>query len=507
MLLHGVLFGTIALVQNAAPAQSVENIAKIARGISVGIQSSDKNVQGSGVIIQKQGDVYTLLTANHVVKAGNSFKLTMAIDDQIYGVVPGSIKRSQSTTSKNIDLAVLQFRSKKNYPVAKIGNSNLLEQGMDVYVVGFPAPTQAISRSVFVFREGKVTANSNKIFENGYSLIYSNSTLPGMSGGAVLNKAGELVGIHGRGDRTDDNQKTDFNLGIPINRFGEIASGMGVKLGAEIARVPTTSVPKADDYLVSSNSKYQAGNYQKALADLNQAISINPKSASAYLFRGFLKYQKLNDAQGALTDFDRSIFLDSKIATAYVLRGMAKANKLNDLPGALADYNQAIALNSKFASAYYQRGNLKNKLDDFRGAFSDYNQAISLNPKLDAAYFDRGFLKQNKLNDFRGALADYNRAASIKPRDKYIFFHRGSLKQRKLNDPLGALADYNQAISLDPNFALAYSLRGILKYRELGDRPGGIADNRQAAKLARKQGDTGSLRIILRFLKSWGVSE
>jgi hypothetical protein len=43
-----------------------------------------------------------------------------------------------------------------------------------------------------VFREGQVVANSRRVFKEGYSLVYSNSTLPGM-GGAVLNSSDEPI--------------------------------------------------------------------------------------------------------------------------------------------------------------------------------------------------------------------------------------------------------------------------------------------------------------------------
>jgi tetratricopeptide (TPR) repeat protein len=41
---------------------------------------------------------------------------------------------------------------------------------------------------------------------------------------------------------------------------------------------------------------------QRALADYNQAISLDPKYALAYYNRGILKATKLNDRQGAISD-------------------------------------------------------------------------------------------------------------------------------------------------------------------------------------------------------------
>jgi hypothetical protein len=421
-----LLYGTVSvLVQSSGQAQSVEDVAKVATAISVKIESGDKAVQGSGVILQKQGDLYTVLTAAHVVKSGNAFSLTTAIDNQSHAVMATAIKRSTS----DIDLAVIQFRSDKNYKVAKIGNSNLLQQGMELYVAGYPAPTATITRSILVFREGRVTANADRAFSKGYSLVYSNSTLPGMSGGAVLNKAGELVAIHGQGDRSADKQKTDFNLGIPISRFGEVSAGMGVQL--EIARVLSMSTPRADNYYISANNKKEAGDYPGALADFDLAIGIDPKYADAYCHRGTLKAWYLDDLYGGLGDYNQAIFLNPKYATAYYNRAFLNAERIRDFKGALADYDRAIALDPKKAAIYVNRGNLKAEhFDDFRGALADHNQAIALNPNFANAYYNRGVLKKLKLNDLNGAIADFRLAAKL-------FRQQG--KEEELKDALRQL--------------------------------------------------------------------
>jgi tetratricopeptide (TPR) repeat protein len=225
-----------------------------------------------------------------------------------------------------------------------------------------------------MFREGKVSANSNKTFEKGYSLVYSNDTLPGMSGGAVLNGDGELVAIHGRGDRDDSGAKNGFNLGIPINRFATVASNMGVELGGRLAPIPTNTAPKADDYLVSGVQKVRKGDNRGALADYDRAIALDPKFARAYFYRGYLKGQKRDDVQGALSDYDRAIALDPKFVKAYNQRGLVKAITLNDVRSAMADFEQAIALAPKSANGYINRGFLKyRKLNDLRGALADFD--------------------------------------------------------------------------------------------------------------------------------------
>jgi tetratricopeptide (TPR) repeat protein/V8-like Glu-specific endopeptidase len=526
----------VALVQSAVLAKSATEVNDIAQAIAVKIATTSGN--GSGILLQKQGDVYTILTAAHVVKNERASYTITTPDGRTYQPIANSIRRYQG----DVDLAVLKFRSSATYKLAELGDSNVLKGGMDLYVAGFPAPTQVITESVFVFREGKVTANSKRAFKNGYGLLYSNDTLPGMSGGPVLNEAGQVVGIHGRGDREQESRaKTGFNAGIPIARFADIASGLGVETGTSIARTVQSPTLTADDYFLSAKQKNEQGNYQGALTDYNQAISLNPTYVFAYNNRGNLKHEKLNDFQGALADFDRAISLNPnnaetyynrgslkkklndfqgaladfdraislnpKLDEAYNNRGVLKAEKLNDFQGALADFDRALSLNPNHVFSYNNRGLLKeNNLNDPQGALADYNKAIALNPNLAETYNNRGVLKK-KLNDFQGALADYNRAITLNPNYANAYKNRGGLKHEKLNDFQGALTDYNRAITLNPNYAEAYHNRGYLKKNQLRDFQGATQDFRQAVRLYRQQSNEYRLQQAIEQLRELGATE
>ncbi|WP_295614597.1 tetratricopeptide repeat-containing serine protease family protein, partial [Chamaesiphon sp. GL140_3_metabinner_50] len=385
---------TIPLVQTVAVAKSSVEMHRIGKAITVLITSNDG--QGSGVILQHQGDIYTVLTAAHVVRKKVNYKITTP-DERQYEVISDSIQ----TSPGDIDLAVVKFKATTKYTTAKLGNCNTIEGGMDLYVTGFPAPDEVITATTLVVREGKVTANSNKTFANGYSLIYSNDTLRGMSGGAVLNNEGELVAIHGKGDRNKDKdgenaEKNGYNVGISINRFQTVASRMGVELNGQVAALSQDRTPKADDYLISGIEKSVTGNPQGALADFNRAIALNPNFDKAYQERGFLKYSKLKDTQGALADYNRAIQLNPNYLEAYYTRGLLKDYK-NDPQGALADYNRAIQINPNDFKAYNARARLKtDKLNDTLGSLADYQRVIQLQPTISSGYEGRGLLRDNK---------------------------------------------------------------------------------------------------------------
>jgi S1-C subfamily serine protease len=378
--LTGLLVGTnVVLVQQAVVAKSPQEVARVAKNITVSIKTVGTTNVGSGILLQRQGDVYTVLTAGHVVSKPQGVFTLKTVDGQVHRAIAGSVRLPGS----KLDLAVLKFRSSNKYILVKIGTSNTLEELSPIYVAGFPAESTSrgevvIEGETFIVTEGTVKGKGAKGNEKGYSLIYSNITRPGMSGEPVLNEAGELVAIHGQGDREDDGYgaKTGLNLGIVVERFGSVEVALGVRSEQQIAALPPSTQLNAEDYLISGTDKYEKGDFRGALADLNQAITLNPKDSDAYNNRGVLKYEKLNDVQGALSDYNQAIALDPKNSLAYHNRGFLKDEKLNDVQGALSDYNQAIALNPKFSNAYYNRGLLKK--NDIQGAIQDFQQAARL---------------------------------------------------------------------------------------------------------------------------------
>jgi tetratricopeptide (TPR) repeat protein len=497
---------TIALIQPANIAATAPEIAKTAKAITV--QIIEPGSQGSGAILQRQGDIYTVLTAAHVVKnRGAKFTISTA-DGQKYPIVSNSIRLA----SADLDLAVFKFRAASAYPTAKLGKSNSLTEGMDLYVAGYPRATEAIDKSVFLFRTGTVSANSTQALDKGYSLIYSNDTLPGMSGGAVLNQNGELVAIHGRGDRErtatgEFGQKTGFNLGIPIDRFTAISSTLGVNLGQKVAAMPQAPALKADDYFVLANQKYEKGDTRGALADYDRAIALKPEYAKAYKARATVKFTKLNDTQGALNDLDRSIQLDPKDGLVYALRGYLKYDKLKDNRGAIADLDRSIQLDTTNGNAYTLRGGIKfQKIGDSQGALSDLNRAVALDTKNPEAILLRGILKFQSFNDNNGAVADLSRAIELDSKNANAYAVRGAIRYQKLKNNRGALADFTRTIELAPQNTNAYFLRGVI-YEELKNRPAAIKDMRQAAKLAKQQGDNETFKNASDVLKEWGIPD
>jgi tetratricopeptide (TPR) repeat protein len=476
--LSPVLIGiSIVLVQSqVAVGLSASEVEKIAREITVQIvDSQNPSFAGSGIIIKQTGNTYTVLTARHVAKEGK--KQIITPDKQTYQI--NNIK-----PLSGLDLAVVEFNSIKTYSVAKIGDSEKATASTTVYLTGFPAKTAVISNPYFSFNKGQVNANG-AAQRDGYNLIYDNKTLIGMSGGAVLNEQGELVGIHGRAD------VQEVGLGTTIYSALQQMLAVGVDVGVRPPGV-VAAAPKADDFYIKANEKILQNDYKGAIADLNQAIRLNPNYANAYNDRGAARAQ-LGDKQSAIVDYNTAIKINPNYSSAYSNRGGARY-ELGDKQGAIADYNTAIKINPNYATPYNNRGFVRRDLGDKQGAIADYNKAIQINPNYVEPYNNRGFARR-ELGDKQGAIADYNTAIKINPNYANAYNNRGFARY-ELGDKQGAIADYNKAIQIDPNYASAYRNRGNAR-NDLGDKQGAIADLQKAADLFRQQGKTADYRTTV----------
>jgi Flp pilus assembly protein TadD len=394
----------IALVQpQAAMALSASEVNNIAKQITVLIQSK-KPKYGSGVIIKKDGNTYTVLTAAHVVEVKDNYEIVTA-DGKTYTVNYSSVK-----PLPGVDLAVVEFSSNQNYNVAKIGNSDSSTESTIAYVAGFPAPTFAINQSIYTFSNGTITANATRPLRDGYALVYSNNTSEGMSGGAVLNEKGELIGVHGRADLDTKQTKTGFNLGIPINTFLRLSAQVGVDTGVSAPNSPVAKAPKADDFFIQAFNKYKKGDYKGALADYNTALKINPKSANTYNNRGLVRVQ-LGDYQEAIADYNSAIKIYPNSALFYNNRGIARA-QLRDYQEAITDFNQALKIDPNLGPAYRGRGSTRLLSGDYQEGIADFNQALKINSNDADAYFGRGFARELS-GDKQGAVADFQKAANL----------------------------------------------------------------------------------------------
>lgn len=80
---------------------------------------------------------------------------------------------------------------------------------------------------------------------------------------------------------------------------------------------------------------------EKALADFEEALNINPRNSSAYSYRGFVNHRQGNFAE-AVADFNKAIDLDPENMMSHYNRGMAY-HRIGDKAKACADFHKACS--------------------------------------------------------------------------------------------------------------------------------------------------------------------
>jgi tetratricopeptide (TPR) repeat protein len=444
------------------PAWGISSVeaGKIAKAITISINPGTDNA-GSGVIIQKQGNSYTVLTAGHVTRNISNSSILVTPDGKKH-----QLKLLRKAPDK--DLATVKFESNSNYSIIKLGDAAKSPEGSTVYVSGFPTTTRAIKKSVYNFTEGKVQANANQEDSEGYSLTYSNSTLPGMSGGPVLNDEGELIAIHGQGDVKEVYEqstinptvkiKTGFNLGITITTFLKLANSLGVNFGSDTPIIATRpQTPKADDFFIRGIEAFRKSNWSVVIEMMEKATQANPKYLRAYVVSGAANFMQ-NRISNAVNDSDKAIKIDSNYALGHVSKCYF-LQELKQFSQALDHCNRAIELSPNLSIAYNVRGLVKGSLNDLNGAEIDLLQAIKLDPKSYYAYGNLSVLYSAR-NNLPVALQYAQQAVKLYPDSALA---RVQLAQTLVlsNNYQQAITEVDRAIGLNPRISAAYNVRAV----------------------------------------------
>ncbi len=162
-----------------------------AKKITVNISSP--NTFGSGTIISFEKPFYQVVTNAHVIRDDPKNLIITTSDQKKHRVYSIELEKF-----KPYDLAVLTFSEQKLvYPVAKFGDVSQLKINKPVVAAGFSALEETVSNKSFRFSQGVISFLASKPLKDGYSIGYTNLIEKGMSGGPLLNMAGELIAING----------------------------------------------------------------------------------------------------------------------------------------------------------------------------------------------------------------------------------------------------------------------------------------------------------------------
>lgn len=208
---------------------------------------------GSGVIVTAGGLV---VTNNHVIDGADDIKVALADGREFSSKVLMKDDR--------IDLAVLQIDAKENFPVLALGNSDATEVGDLVLAIGNPfgVGQTVTSGIVSALARNQVTQG-----DFGFFIQTDASINPGNSGGALMNMAGELIGIN-----------------TAIFSRGGGSNGIGFAIPANLVRVFLAAAEKGD---TTFQRPYVGATFDPVTSEVAEALGL--KRARGALVVGVVK--------------------------------------------------------------------------------------------------------------------------------------------------------------------------------------------------------------------------
>lgn len=124
-----------------------------------------------------------------------------------------------------------------------------------------------------------------------------------------------------------------------------------------------------------------------------------------------IEWAAKNNYDRAIADYDVSIKLNPRVSDVFFNRGNAWGSK-GDHDRAIADYDAAIRLNPKDASSYAGRAFELTAKGEYARAVADYDTAIQFNPKSSGTLLARGRVRLYS-GDYPRAVADLEQSLKL----------------------------------------------------------------------------------------------
>ena len=210
---NGVVYVEVTINQNYPSNQINDPFFRFFFGDEVQPQSRERKGSGSGVIIREDGYI---VTNNHVVADASKVRVTLYNDKTYDATVVG--------TDPATDVALIKI-DEKGLPVIPFADSDELRLGEWVLAIGSPYDLRSTITAGIVSAKGRSMPHYNGEFKIESFIQTDAAVNPGNSGGALVNKKGELVGVN-TAIISQTGSYTGYSFAVPSNIVKKIVSDL-----------------------------------------------------------------------------------------------------------------------------------------------------------------------------------------------------------------------------------------------------------------------------------------
>ncbi|GED49765.1 MAG: trypsin-like peptidase domain-containing protein [Carnobacterium sp.] len=280
-----------AVVSVVNMANSQGNFLQGGGNSSQSSDSSDLQTQseGSGVIYKKDGKTAYIVTNNHVIDGSDAIEVILKDGTKVEAKLIGA---DQWT-----DLAVLSIPADKVKTVATFGNSDDIKVGEPAIAIGSPLGTNfatSVTQGIVSAKDRSVAMDidGDGVEDWDMTAIQTDAAInPGNSGGALINLAGQVIGINSMKISQDTVEGMGF--AIPSNDVVKIINEL--QQNGKIVR-PVLGVVLRD---LSQISEQQQQSVLKLPEDVTEGVVItNVQKDSAAAKGGLEQYDTITEIDG-----------------------------------------------------------------------------------------------------------------------------------------------------------------------------------------------------------------
>ena len=222
-------------------------------------QQREKVGSGSGVIIRQDGYI---VTNNHVIEGATKIEVTLNNNQTYQAALVG--------TDPATDIALLKIEA-EGLPVIPFGDSDKLRLGEWVIAIGSPYDLRSTITAGIVSAKGRSMPNYTGEFKIESFIQTDAAVNPGNSGGALVDKAGNLVGIN-TAIYSQTGSYSGYSFAVPVNIVKKIVYDL-IDFGSVKRAVLGISMEPIDDKIAddlklsSRNGVYISGVSKSGAAD------------------------------------------------------------------------------------------------------------------------------------------------------------------------------------------------------------------------------------------------